>query len=216
LRRITKAALGGLAGCALVLCGTQAASGALSNILKIQGEANDVNTSTVALDSARAKITIKEGEGRTSFSIRVTGIEGVVPGTELGSHLHTGKCVDRDYGDPLADPPKAPGSQAGPHYNDEVVVGGKSFPGPDVLDPAVVSDQTEVWFRLMPDSEGMAYDETTVPFVPVDPDGDMAIVVHLLATNTTNGTAGARQACFPVNVPQWIPEEPSPSPSPTE
>ena len=30
VRRITKAALGGLAGCALVLGGTQAASGALS------------------------------------------------------------------------------------------------------------------------------------------------------------------------------------------
>jgi hypothetical protein len=215
VRRITKAALGGVAGCALILGGTQFASGSLSNILKIHGEAQDVHMPTVALDSAKAKITIKEGaDSTTTFSIRVTGITGAVPGTELGSHLHTGKCVDGDYGDPLATPPVPPGSQAGPHYNHEVVVGGKAFPGLGVLDPATISDQTEVWFKLMPDAEGMAYDETTVPFVPVDPDGEMAVVVHVLPTNTQLnypnpggvGFAGGRQACFQVSVHQWIPE----------
>jgi Cu/Zn superoxide dismutase len=208
LRRITKAALGGLAGCALVLGGTEMASGALSNILKIQGGAKDVDMQTVSLDSARAKITINEGADRTSFSIRVTGIKGVTPGTELGSHLHTSKCVEGDYGDPFATPPVIPGSQAGPHYNDEVVVGGKKFPrDAQPGDPiAVISDQTEVWFKLVPDEEGMAYAKTTVPFVPVDPDGVMAVVVHVAPTNTTTGAAGDRQACFPVSVPQWIPE----------
>ena len=80
LRRITKAALGGLAGCALVLGGTGVASGELLDILKIHRDSNDVNASTVALDSAKAKITIDKGtdsEGRenTTFAIRVTGID---------------------------------------------------------------------------------------------------------------------------------------------
>ena len=34
---------------------------------------------------------------------------------------------------------------------------------------AKVSTETEVWFDLLPNAEGMAYDKTTVPFVPVDP-----------------------------------------------
>lgn len=212
MRRIAKAALGGVAGCALVLGGTQAASGALSSILKIHRESHDVDMPTVALDSARAKITIKEGtdsDGHptTTFSVRVTGIRSVVPGTELGSHLHTGECVEGDYGNPLATPRVIPASQAGPHYNQEVVVGGKKFPanaGPD--DPiAAINDQTEVWLKFFPDADGMAYDQTTVPFVPVDPDGVMAVVVHVAPTNTTTGAAGDRQACFPVSVPQWIP-----------
>jgi Cu/Zn superoxide dismutase len=214
VRRITKAALGGLAGCALVLGGTELASGSLTSILKVHREAHDVHIETVALDKAKAKIKITEGADTTTFSIRVTGITGAVPGTELGSHLHTGKCVDGDYGDPLATPPVPAGSQAGPHYNHEVIIGGKAFPGPGVLDPATINDQTEVWFKLMPDAEGMAYDETTVRFVPVDSDGEMAIVIHVLPTNTQLnypnpggvGFAGARQACFPVAVPQWIPE----------
>jgi hypothetical protein len=79
---------------------------------------------------------------------------------------------------------------------------------------------TEVCFDLVAHEEGMAYNETTVPFVPVDPDGIMSVVVHVMSTNTdsangTIGSAGARQACFPVSLPQWIPTA-SPSPSPTE
>jgi hypothetical protein len=54
--------------------------------------------------------------------------------------------------------------------------------------------------------EGEAYDETTVPFVPVDPDGVMSVVVHVQATNPTTGAAGSRQACFPLKVPQFVPE----------
>jgi Cu/Zn superoxide dismutase len=199
VRRITRAALGGLAGCALVLGGTELASGALSSILKIHDKAHDVHIPTVALDNAKAKIKISESADSTTFSISVTGITGAEPGTELGSHLHTGQCVEGDYGDALA----IPGGQAGPHYNHDVVVGGKAFPGPGVLDPARISPETEVWFDLVPDAKGLAYDETTVPFVPEDPDGVMSIVVHVLPTNPATGAAGTRQACFPVSVPQW-------------
>jgi superoxide dismutase, Cu-Zn family len=198
VRRITKAALGGLAGCALVLGGTQVASGALSEILKIHDDSNDLLTTPGPLDSAQANITIGQGTNSTTFAIRVTGIDPLTVDTTLGSHLHVGECVEGD------------GGAAGPHYNDDVVVGGKEFPvlgkkvGPHT---AEVSPNTEVWFDLPPDREGMAYDETTVPFVPVDPDGVMSIVVHVLPTNPETGAAGTRQACFPLSVSGIFPTD---------
>jgi hypothetical protein len=87
---------------------------------------------------------------------------------------------------------------------------------------AEVSPDTEVWFDLVPNEDGMAYDETTVPFVPVDREGGMSVVVHVLPTNTKDdyptfggavGSAGTRQACFPVNVSELFPTEP---PAPAE
>jgi hypothetical protein len=207
MRRLTKAALGGFAGCALVLGGTGVASGALSSILKVQGFSEDLTMTPVTaldevFDSARAKITIKTGTDSTTFTIRLTGIDPSVANTTFGSHLHTGVCLE---GQP---------SDAGPHYNDQVVVGGKKFPSASV-DPAEwaeVSPNTEVWFELVPDQDGMAYDATTVPFIPVDPDGVMAVVVHQSYTKA-DGSAGTRQACFPVDVSQVFPTEP---PAPAE
>ena len=61
MRRITKAALGGIAGCALAVGGAGVASGELLDILKIHRDSNDVYTGTVALDAAKAKITIDKG-----------------------------------------------------------------------------------------------------------------------------------------------------------
>lgn len=207
MRRITKAALGGIAGCALVLGGTGVASGAL---LKIQSWSEDLTTTPTVpldevLDSARAKITINQGTDSTTFTIRVTGIDPSIAGTKLGSHLHIGRCVE---GKP---------TDAGPHYNHQVAVDGKKLPATEVdpTDWAEVSADTEVWFDLVPNEDGMAYDTTTAQFIPVDSDGVMSIVIHQRETDGT-GAAGPRQVCFPVNVPQWIPEEPSPSPSPTE
>ena len=71
LKRITKAALGGLAGCALVLGGTQAASGALSEILRIhEDDLADLLMEPTAgpLDSAKATITISQGHETTPHS----------------------------------------------------------------------------------------------------------------------------------------------------
>jgi Cu/Zn superoxide dismutase len=209
VRRITKAALGGLAGCALVLGGTQVASGALSDVLKIQGFAEDLATSTEGpLDSARAKIVITEGTNSTTFAVRITGIDPSIQGAKLGGHLHTGPCEEGQS------------TLAGPHYNDEVVKQGKVAPTPLVPypdNPAEVSPKTEVWFEFVADAEGMAYDETTVDFIPDDSDpardpGVMSVVVHVRETNTAYwypnplaivGDAGPRQACFPLLVPQW-------------
>jgi hypothetical protein len=135
--------------------------------LKIRAWAEDLLTSNEGpLDSARAKITIAEGTDSTTFTIRVTGMDPSAAGTVLGAHLHTGPCIEGE------------GTAAGPHYNQQVVVGGKSFA------EAEISPNTEVWFDLVADEEGMAYDETTVPFVPVDPDGIMSVVVHVTSTNT--------------------------------
>ncbi len=95
----------------------------------------------------------------------------LIAGKTLGSHLHTGPCVEES------------GGSAGPHYNHEVVTKHKSFPvaGERTYGyTAEVSPKTEVWFDLIPDGEGKASDETTVPFVPVDPDGVMSVVVHVL------------------------------------
>jgi Cu/Zn superoxide dismutase len=210
LRRITKAALGGVAGCALVLGGTQAASGVLSEIYREQSE-NLLVDSGGPFDYAKATLEIAvdvEGD-RTTFNLDLTKIDPSQldlsqldpsqPKIVLGSHLHTGPCVEET------------GASAGPHYNHEVVTKSKSLPTGEKTYgyTAEVSPNTEVWFDLELTAEGTtASDETTVPFVPVDPDGVMSVVVHVRETNTEFGiptpgeivgSAGARQACFPLS-----------------
>jgi Cu/Zn superoxide dismutase len=208
LRRITKAALGGLAGCALALGGTQVASGVLSTIFREQS--GDLLAAEGPFDMAKATVTITvedvEGKNRsTTFKINLTKIDTSLDPSlldpnqpPLGAHLHTGPCV-----------PEL-GTSAGPHYNDEVVTENKVFPAPG--EPpgriAEVSANTEVWFNVKPDDPAnptVASDETTVPFVPVDPDGVMSIVVHQAFTNPTTGAAGPRQACFPLSVSNIFP-----------
>ncbi|HLM22420.1 MAG TPA: hypothetical protein VK390_12980 [Propionibacteriaceae bacterium] len=199
MRRITKAALGGLAGCALALGGTQVASGVLSTIFREQSE--NLLTTEGPFDMAKATIAIAvEGtpaRGVTTFNIDLTKIDPsqLDPDPEqrlLGSHLHTGPCIDED---PVS---------AGPHYNHDVVTNNKRFPVPGEVKTygytAEISTSTEVWFDLRPTDEGTASAETTVPFVPVDPDGIMSVVVHVSFTDPLTGLAGKRQACFPLSV----------------
>jgi Cu-Zn family superoxide dismutase len=189
MRRITKAALGSLAGGAFILVGTQVAGGALTGIYKFDPDDMKPLSANGTLDSAKAKITITESTGSTTFDIRVTGINPDAAGTLFGSHLHTGPCVKGD------------GASAGPHYNHDVAQG---------ITPARINTETEVWFDIVPDADGMAQDQTTVKFVPIDSDPDrvpgvMSVVIHELSTNPTTGGAGARWACFPLDVPQWAP-----------
>jgi hypothetical protein len=93
---------------------------------------------------------------------------------------------------------------AGPHYNHDVVTNNKRFPVPGEVKTygytAEISTSTEVWFDLKPEGADIASAETTVPFVPVDPDGVMSVVVHVSFTDPLTGTAGKRQACFPLSV----------------
>jgi Cu/Zn superoxide dismutase len=205
LRRITKAALGGVAGCALALGGTQVASGVLSTIFREQSENLLTNpTAAKPFDMAKATITIAVDGNSTTFNLDLTKIDPsqLDPAQPmLGSHLHTGPCVAET------------GGSAGPHYNHDVVTNNKRFPVPGEVKTygytAEVNTETEVWFDLRPDGEGNASDETKVQFVPVDPDGVMSVVVHVLETNTefgipnpdqVAGYAGTRQACFPLSV----------------
>jgi Cu/Zn superoxide dismutase len=203
LRRITKAALGGVAGCALALGGTQVASGVLSTIFREQSE-NLLTDPLVAKPFEMTKATISIAvEDKTTFKIDLTKIDPSIAGKTLGSHLHTGPCVEES------------GGSAGPHYNHEVVTRNKVFPAlgqKTTGRTAEVSSNTEVWFDLIPDAAGVASDETTVPFVPRDPDGVMSVVVHVSPTNTDPllglvGGAGARQACFPLSVSGIFPTE---------
>jgi Cu/Zn superoxide dismutase len=193
LKRITKAALGGVAGCALVLGGTQLASGLSSLITNYSYDGDVVNLPAAgAFDHASADLNVKVAPDATNFKLDFTGIEStkVDPATAVGAHLHTGVCKKQDA------------LLAGPHYNHEVVA-----LGVPVLD-AESSPNTEVWFSLVPNTFGEATASTTVPFLPVDPDGKMSIVVHFATTDPATGLAGPRTACFPVDVSDWAPTAP--------
>jgi Cu/Zn superoxide dismutase len=201
LRRITKAALGGVAGCALVLGGTQLASGLSSLITNYPYEGDVVNLPAEgSFDHASANLTVKVTPDATNFKVDFTGVDST---KAVGGHLHTGVCKKQDP------------SLAGPHYNHEVVTEGKAFPKliDGIIEPpsetvAEVSAETEVWFNLVPNAFGEATASTTVQFLPVDPDGKMSIVVHIEQTNPATGAAGLRQACFPLDVSDWAPTAP--------
>ena len=179
MRRITKAVLGGLAGSALVLGGTQAASAALEAKFWFRDGLTDlVPTAPGPFDSATAKTTITERTNKTTFRLHVRGIYPSVAGNAFAAHLHVGPC-----------------GNTGGHYKD------------DPLGPA--DRENEVWFDLVPDEEGVARDDSSVSFVPVDGDpayvrGEMSIVIHALPNDTTV-SPNPKQACFPLSVPQWIP-----------
>jgi Cu/Zn superoxide dismutase len=188
LRRITKAALGGVASCALILGGTQLASGGILLQQAFPGWLADLDpdgpvppdVTTGAFDSAKAKLKVTQTtDGNTTFSLEVEEIDGFV-GREFGSHLHVGECV-----------PGVPGAALG-HYQN-----------PD-LDPTLPLEEREIWFKVVPDSNGVAADETVVSYVPKDPDlnGIMSIVIHTDPTNATTGGAGPREVCLPL-VTTW-------------
>src|SRR5215207_8957197 len=97
MRRITKAALGGLAGCALILGATQSAGGASSVVRQtFSGELTDYNTATTdgTFDSAEALLKVTETPDGTYFWIRVKGIDLEAAGDDFGAHLHTGPCLE--------------------------------------------------------------------------------------------------------------------------
>ena len=176
MRRITKAAIGGLAGCALVLGGTQGASAALEAKYRFRDALTDLLTDEGPFDSAKAKITIAEKTNdTTTFRIRIRGIDPSVAGQEFSAHLHVGSCDD---------------SQG--HYK---------------RDPAgPAAPPNEVWFGLTPNGDGMAFDQTSVDFVPVDDvvdPGLMSIVIHERVLDSTGKFP--KQACFPLDVPEWAP-----------
>ena len=181
VNRITKAALGGIAGCAFVLGGTQLASGETLLQQVFPGWLTDLETDNVgpqgpmtgAFDSAKAKLKVTETtDGKTKFSLEVREInQDLVPLNHVfGSHLHTGGCKTDDI------------AGTGPHYQHRLG---------DL--------NSEVWFSLQPNA-GKAVSRTEVNFVPEDTDGIMSIVIHAKETNPVDGKAGDKEVCLPVDV----------------
>jgi hypothetical protein len=193
MKRITKAALGGVAGCAMILGATQVATGESQQITRSYPLSRLTDLRPVhdngPLDGASAQLRIVESpdEG-TGFRLRVTGInlsweEGRAVGHDFGAHLHVGLCQTPTFNSTT----NTYSNETGGHYGD------KYLPFPE----------NEVWFDLVPDDEGVANDEVWVPFVPVDdlPPG-MSVVIHresaALPTNLS-----PKEACLPVDVQSW-------------
>jgi Cu/Zn superoxide dismutase len=211
LKRITKAALGGVASCALILGATQAARGVTPVEYYYYGATEPVKLVELSegvgpFENATATLRVKVAPEATNFKLEVQEIAREAWGNMIGAHLHTGPCVERDYAipapEPQTEPPtpaKAAGSQAGPHYNHETATTGD-------LTPENISTDTEVWFDLRPSDQGAVTDSATVPFLPIDLDripGVMSIVIHVEQTDPSTGKAGDRQACMPLNVSEW-------------
>ena len=192
MRRITKAALSGVAGCALILGATQVATGESSHIthswsgkLTDLRPAHDGVPEVGPLDGASATLRIMESpdEG-TGFRLRVTGIDPKWEDHDFGAHLHVGLC-ETPEAIPETEPVQYTNETAG-HYIAPLPAG-----------------ENEVWFDLVPDEEGVANDETWVQFVPVDvgPEG-MSIVIHGEEASLPT-IASPKQACLPVVVSDW-------------
>jgi Cu/Zn superoxide dismutase len=196
VKRITKAALGGIAGCALILGATQAAIGESKFITyqwgpKVLADLRP-EVSGGPLDGASASLRILEtpDEG-TGFRLRVTDINTAVANKEFGAHLHVGPCNERII--VSTEPTVVSADTTAAHYKHGV---GQASP------------LNEVWFNLAPDEGGVANDETWVSFDisdVTDPGGVMSVVLHRDPTDPTTqtGVAGPREACLPVVVPDW-------------
>jgi hypothetical protein len=178
VRRITKAVLGGLAGSALVLGGTQAASAALEAKFWFRDGLTDLLKTEGPFDSAKAKITITERTKKTTFRLHVRGIDPSVAGNAFAAHLHVGPCGNT--GGHYKDDPLGPADRENEVWFDLV---------PD--EEGIARDASSVSF--VPVDGDLAY-------VP----GEMSIVIHELP-NGTSVNPNPKQACFPLSVPQWVP-----------
>lgn len=200
MRRFIRVALGGLAGCALILGASQAANGDSANMTyPIQNaEIGDFQEAIGPFDEATGTLRVMQApdDAATGFKLTVNGIDPSAAGKEFGAHLHIGPCIDGDYTGLNS------GGKAGPHYNHDTALG--------AITPAI-NPQTEVWFDLVPSDHGDATDDTKVNFVPRDSNldflpGEMSIVIHVSPTDPTTGGAGKRQACFSLSMPDWAPK----------
>jgi len=190
VKRITKAALGGLAGCAMIIGASQAANGEPS--LEFYSPPGDlVVMSSSAFDNAVVTLDIKEAPDATNFKITVEKIDTSTANAVHGAHLHNGPCPekkDRDTDTTLG------------HYKHDSSI-------------TFATSYNEVWFDLETNVFGVATASTTVKFVPVDkpfsadPDpGEMSIVIHENAAALPTSMS-AKLACFPLDVtdaPRWI------------
>ena len=150
LKRITKAALGGLAGCALVLGGTH---GRRARQLHTGTSTNSetIFAADGPFDSTTGKVTIVEHDDGTHRRSASRSRESTLPstGTEFGAHLHTGPCVDGDTGARFAHARRYSAAPTTTPFYTPLTLPVKYA---DIL----VADRTaknEVWFSLVPSKE---------------------------------------------------------------
>jgi hypothetical protein len=122
-------------------------------------------------DGATARATLVHHAGSATVVLGVRGVDPAVAGHTFGAHLHVGPCV------------AGSGLAAGAHDNHSTSV------------PAVVDRTTEVWLDFTVTGGGTAESVAHVSWFPEA--GQRSIVVHERAT-ASDGTAGARLACLPV------------------
>jgi len=144
-------------------------------VVRSSGAMADLQPATAGpFDTASAAFQLVASAKGSHGLLRVTGIGTSADGETFGAHLHAGPCVAGN------------GAAALGHYNTDVLAG---------VTPPEVSEDTEMWLDLTVD-DGAATATASVPFVPLP--GTRSVVVHALATDHHNGTAGARLACLPV------------------
>jgi superoxide dismutase, Cu-Zn family len=126
-----------------------------------------------------AVVDATEGDGRTTVTMAVTGLE---PNRRYGAHAHAKPCG-------------ATGADAGPHF--------QFTPDPvqPSVDPAYANPQNEIWLDLRTDGDGSGEATATVPFLFTDR-APKSIVIHEAQSTATEpgkaGSAGARVACLTV------------------
>jgi hypothetical protein len=192
VRRITKAALGGVAGCAMILGATQAANGTPPLEFYSRDAVRLIPMSSSAFDGANVTLEIKQAPDATNFKITVREIVKSETNPVHGAHLHNGPCPEVPLG---ADTTLG-------HYKDNT-------------DITAAIAENEVWFDLEVNASGEATDSTTAQFVPEDRTfltdpvpGQMSIVIHDAAAALPTSQS-PKLACFPLEVtkaPQWIPD----------
>jgi len=190
LKRITKAALGGLAGCALVLGATQAANGESAvdyynppGLPLVPLQSGSPFEEAFVGDEVYVKLRIKEAPNASNFKLTVGGIDTKKANSVHGAHLHVGGCLEGASG-------------TGGHYKH----GDQS---------AEATRENEVWFDLVPNDSGEATDSSTVEFVPLDKvhtPGLMSIVIHAQSAATPVADS-PKLVCIPLDVssaPNWM------------
>jgi Cu-Zn family superoxide dismutase len=126
-----------------------------------------------------AVVDATEGDGRTTVTLDVTGLE---PNRRYGAHAHTKACG-------------ATGADAGPHF--------QLTPDPvqPSVDPAYANPRNEVWLDLTTDERGAGTATSTVEWEFPEDRRAGSVVIHALPTSTEPGkagTAGNRAGCITV------------------
>jgi Cu/Zn superoxide dismutase len=151
--------------------GGQGAADVRGTSLIFQSPLSDLQPATTQpFEGGTGWLRMTLGQSRSSFVLKLSGIDRSAKGTTYGAHLHSGPCVPGD------------GAAAGPHYNSAT--------------PPVVDDRHEVWLDFTVTRTGEGRATAVVPFVPVH--GARSVVIHALETDPDTGAAGDRLACFPV------------------